>query len=191
MIDATLLVIDPQRGFSPLCMDELPVPRALDIVPNINILLHMPWRLKIATQDWHPYDHCSFSDCGGPYNRHCVENTIGSMFLPGLHTDKFNVIVRKGYYKDHDSLSAITDNSWLTAGSVVRNKIYLAGICTNICVVETAMDIAKVRSNASIYIIEDACATLDTPADNPYNADKIKEKAESLGIKYISLKELQ
>lgn len=191
MNDSTLLVIDPQRGFSPLCMNELPVPKALDIVPNINILLHMPWKLKIATQDWHPYDHCSFNDCGGPYNRHCVENTIGSMFLPGLYTDKFNAVVRKGCHKDHDSLSAITDNPWMAAECVIGKKVYLTGLCTNICVVETAMDIAKARPDASIYIIEDACAVLDLPIDNPYNAEKIKEKAKSLGIKYISLKELQ
>ena len=124
MKDSTLLVIDPQRGFSPLCPDELPVPTALDIVPNINTLLLMPWKLKIVTQDWHPYDHCSFDDYSGPYRRHCVENTVGAMFLPGLHVDKFNVIVRKGYHKDHDSLSAITDNPWLLT---IGNKIYFTG----------------------------------------------------------------
>lgn len=106
MKNSTLLVVDPQRGFSPLCYEELPVPTALDIVPNINSLLHMPWKWKIGSQDWHPYDHCSFNDCGGPFNRHCVENTLGAMFLPGLCTDKFNIIVRKGYNKDRDSLAA-------------------------------------------------------------------------------------
>jgi nicotinamidase/pyrazinamidase len=185
-----LLVIDAQRGFSPLCMHELPVLTALDIVPNINILLHMPWKLKIATQDWHPYDHCSFKDYGGPYNRHCVENTLGSVFLPGLYTDKFHVIIRKGYHKDHDSLSVITDNFWL--GETLAQEcdaIYLTGICTNICVYETAKSLLSWTKE--VYIIEDACATLELPADNLYNAEKIKEKAILMGIKYISLKELQ
>jgi nicotinamidase/pyrazinamidase len=188
MKNATLLVIDAQMGFSPICPDELPVPTALDIVPNINKLLEMPWKLKIATQDWHPYDHCSFVTSGGPFNRHCVENTIGSMFLPELHTDKFNIIARKGYHKDTDSLSAIPDNSWLYN---ISDEIYLAGICTNICVVLTGMDLFDSGPERKIYIIEDACATLDVPVDNPYNADKMKKQAIEMGIKYISIKELQ
>lgn len=189
-MNATLLIVDAQRGFSPLCPDELPVPTALDIVPNINLLLHMSWKLKVATQDWHPYDHCSFNDCGGPFNRHCVENTLGSMFLPGLQTDKFNVIVRKGYYKDHDSLSAIKDNSWLiSAMNEICGAAYLSGICTNICVYETAKDLLSWTKE--VYIIEDACATLDLPTDNQYNADKIKKQAIDMGIKYISVKELK
>lgn len=75
----------------------------------------------------------------------------------------------------------------------MTDKIYLAGICTNICVVLTGIDLlgCPAGPEREVYIIEDACATLDLPADNPYNAEKMKKQAIEMGIKYITLKEIQ
>ena len=57
---SALLVVDVQRGFTELCPDELPVPGALAVVPNVNRLLELGWCRVDASQDWHPPDHCSF-----------------------------------------------------------------------------------------------------------------------------------
>src|SRR5437016_7008763 len=101
---AGLLVVDIQRGFTTLCPEELPVPGGLEIVPNVNRLLELPWRRIDASQDWHPPDHCSFlGQRDNLYPPHCVMGTPGAEFLPELRTERFQTIWRKGFQRDADA----------------------------------------------------------------------------------------
>src|ERR1700757_4003093 len=101
---SSLLVVDVQRGFTTLCQQELPVPGGLEIVPQINRLLELPWARIDATQDWHPADHCSFlGQRDNLYPPHCVAGTPGADFIPGLYTDCFHTIWRKGFAQDFDA----------------------------------------------------------------------------------------
>lgn len=45
--------VDPEKGFSELCPDELPVAGALDIVPEL-LKNHAKGRLKLVSRDLHP-----------------------------------------------------------------------------------------------------------------------------------------
>src|SRR5262245_26056318 len=97
----SLLVVDVQQGFTVLRPAELSVPGALRIVPRVNELRDLPFARIDATQDWHPPDHCSFlGRRDNLYPPHCVAGTLGAEFLPGLHTDRFSAIWRKGYDRD-------------------------------------------------------------------------------------------
>src|SRR5437588_167550 len=101
---ACLLVVDAQRGFTVLCPDELPVPGGLETVPQINRLLEMPWKRIDASQDWHPPDHCSFlGRRDNLYPPHCIMGTPGVEFLPGLRTERFQAVWRKGFERDRDA----------------------------------------------------------------------------------------
>ena len=74
------------------------VPGGLEIVWAVNQLLHLPFRRIDASQDWHPPDHCSFlGRRDNHYPPHCVIGTPGAEFLPGLHTERFHTIWRKGF----------------------------------------------------------------------------------------------
>src|SRR5229473_1313538 len=96
--ESSLLVVDAQQGFTTLCPAELPVPGGLDIVPRVNELLALPWARIDASQDWHPPDHRSFlGQADNLYPPHCVQNTSGAEFVPGLTTQRFHAIWRKGY----------------------------------------------------------------------------------------------
>src|SRR4029077_14880569 len=96
--ESGLLVVDVQCGFTTLCPQELPVPGGLEIVPQVNHLLELPFARIDATQDWHPPDHRSFLGLADNlYPPHCVMGTPGADFLPGLHTHRFSAIWRKGY----------------------------------------------------------------------------------------------
>ncbi|MHA2427541.1 MAG: nicotinamidase, partial [Candidatus Hermodarchaeia archaeon] len=54
-----LIIVDVQNDFCP--GGALAVPGGDEVVTSINYL--MPnFDLVIATQDWHPLDHCSFAD---------------------------------------------------------------------------------------------------------------------------------
>src|SRR6187399_1051123 len=100
----SLLVVDAQCGFTEHCPDELPVPGGVGLVPAINQLLDLPFARIDATQDWHPADHCSFlGQRDNLYPPHCVAGTRGAEFLPGLRTDRFNAIWRKGYGRDFEA----------------------------------------------------------------------------------------
>jgi len=89
--ESALLVVDAQRGFTELCPAELPVPGGLEIVPQVNRLLDLPWARIDASADWHPPDHRSFHGRrDNLYPPHCVAGTPGAEFLaaqgprPGL-----------------------------------------------------------------------------------------------------------
>src|SRR5436190_15419406 len=100
----SLLAVDLQRGFTSLFPKELPVTGGLEIVPAVNRLLALPWVRIDASQDWHPPDHCSFlGRRDNIYPPHCVIGTPGSDFLPGLNTERFHVIWRKGFERDRDA----------------------------------------------------------------------------------------
>src|SRR5262249_20116199 len=102
--ESSLLVVDVQRGFTVLCPEELPVPGGLEIVAAVNRRVKLPWARVDASQDWHPADHRSFLGLEDNfYPPHCVMGTPGADFVPGLDTERFHAIWRKGYQRDFEA----------------------------------------------------------------------------------------
>ena len=198
---SALVVVDVQKGFSSLCPDELPVPDALDTVAPINELLDLPWFHIAATQDWHPADHCSFKGQEKDiYPPHCIGNTPGADFLPGLNTHKFHSIWRKGYDKKKEAYSVVSQHPFLRDAFVAANveNVFVCGIATNICVLQTAMGFKVIPDprkkgpspkTFNVYIIEDASAGIDIPNI----ADQVKDKGygERSGIRYTTVKKVR
>ena len=66
-----LIIVDMQNDFLP--GGALAVPQGNEVVSGLNryatlfVKLGMP---VFATRDWHPPDHCSFSEQGGPWPAH-------------------------------------------------------------------------------------------------------------------------
>jgi nicotinamidase/pyrazinamidase len=91
------LNIDCQKGFSPLCPDELPVPDGHLIVPEI-LKQNETCKYLIGSKDAHPKDaywvadedHPAFSKATGFENidtfwpEHCISGTKGAELLDGL-----------------------------------------------------------------------------------------------------------
>src|SRR5437870_11052518 len=114
--ESSLLVVDGQQGFTTLCPKELPVPGGLEIVPNVNRLLELSWARIDASQDWHPPDHCSFfGQRDNRYPPHCVMGTPGAEFLPGLNTERFHCIWRKGFQRDADTYAVTAQHPGIIA----------------------------------------------------------------------------
>ena len=182
----SLLVVDAQRGFSELCPDELPVPGGLGIVPAVNKLLALPFARVDATQDWHPPDHRSFHGrADGLYPPHCVAGTPGAEFLPGLHTDRFHAVWRKGYHQDFEAYAVTAQHpafaAFLKAGGVTA--VVVCGIAANICCFYAARDLRG--DGFDVWLAEDASAGVDVPAADLYQADAKKE-GKGLGIRYVT-----
>ena len=74
-----LLVIDLQNDFLP--GGRLAVPRGEEVIEPLNrtVRLFESRRLPVVTtRDWHPADHSSFQQQGGPWPPHCVAGTNGA-----------------------------------------------------------------------------------------------------------------
>lgn len=187
---SSLLVVDAQQGFTFMRPAELPVPGGLEIVPNINRLLELPWARIDASQDWHPPDHCSFlGRRDNLYPPHCVAGTPGADFLPGLRVERFQTIWRKGFNRDADAYSLTAQHpafpGFLRASGITT--VVVCGLATNICCFYTARDLR--REGFEVYLVEDASAGIDVPAARLFQ-DKAKEEGQQLGIRYVTTAEV-
>ncbi len=186
-----MLVVDAQRGFTTLCPRELPVPGGLEIVPHVNRLLEMPWARIDASQDWHPPDHCSFlGQRDNLYPPHCVMGTPGADFLPGLRSERFQTIWRKGFQRDFEAYALTAQHrgfpEFLRGGGI--DTVIVCGIATNICCFYVARDLR--RAGFRVLLVEDASAGIDVPAANLFQR-QTKEEGQRLGIEYVAVQAIQ
>jgi nicotinamidase/pyrazinamidase len=189
--DTSLLVVDAQRGFTELCPEELPVPGGLAIVPRVNELLALPFARIDATQDWHPPDHRSFRGRRDDlYPPHCVAGTPGAEFLPGLHTERFSTIWRKGHDCNFEAYAVTAQHPAFAAflrASGVRTVV-VCGIAANICCFFAARDLRL--AGFAVWMAEDASAGIDVPEAGLLQATA-KAEALGLGIEYATVAEIQ
>jgi nicotinamidase/pyrazinamidase len=103
-----LLIIDLQNDFVP--GGALPVPHGDQIVNHVNELIDSGrFDLIVATRDWHPPDHRSFKEQGGPWPPHCVQGSVGAELHPELHADKIDVVVDAGYRPELEGYSGFEE----------------------------------------------------------------------------------
>lgn len=155
-----LLLIDIQNDFMP--GGALAVPGGDEIIPIVNELMPQ-FGLVVATQDWHPADHGSFAANhpgrevfqqgeldGLPQTLwpvHCVQNTGGALFAPGLDSRRIHRVFTKGMNPRIDSYSGLYDNGhrastgmgeWLKEQGV--SHLTVVGVATDYCVKFSVLD---------------------------------------------------
>jgi nicotinamidase/pyrazinamidase len=190
LLETCLLVVDAQQGFTTLRQKELPIPGGLEIIPNINRLLELSWARIDASQDWHPPDHCSFlGQRDNLYPPHCVAGTPGAEFIPGLNTNRFHAIWRKGFLRDADAYAITAQQPGFSVllKTTGITTVVVCGLATNICCFFAARDLRHAGFN--VYMVEDASAGIDVPAAGLFQ-DKAKRQAEQMGIRYVSTLEI-
>jgi nicotinamidase/pyrazinamidase len=163
-----LLVVDGQVDFMP--GGALPVPEGNEIVPVINSIRDK-FDQVIWTRDWHPVNHCSFKENGGPWPKHCVQGTPGAELHKDLIVKPYDIIILKGTDPAIDSYSGFYDNERkkttdlvdimkdLSQKSFIQSgespHIIVAGLATNFCVMYTVRD--ALREGYETTVILDAC----------------------------------
>jgi nicotinamidase/pyrazinamidase len=190
LAETALLVVDVQQGFTTLCPHELPVPGGVEVVPNINRLLEIPWARIDASMDWHPPGHRSFH--GGQdshYPPHCVAGTPGAEFVPGLRTDRFHAIWRKGFDQDFEAYALTAQHPGYHAllRATGLDGVVVCGIATNICCFHVAMDLR--RAGFAVWMVEDASAGIDVPSAGLFQ-EKAKCEGRLAGIRYVGTDEV-
>jgi len=183
-----LLIVDVQNDFCP--QGALPVPAGDRIIPPLNRLIEGCRKAAIpiiATRDWHPPDHCSFQDQGGPWPPHCVQGTLGAMLHPDLRVDPgSDVIVSKGQDRSRDAYSGFegTRLAILLRERSVQT-LWVGGLATDYCVRATALD--ALREGCDVYVIADAIQGVEV---NPGDCRKAVEEIRKAGAGETDLREL-
>jgi nicotinamidase/pyrazinamidase len=135
-----LLVIDFQNDFVP--GGALPVPDGDHIAERVNELVESnDFDLIVATRDWHPPDHDSFEEQGGPWPPHCVRGTKGAELYPGFDRTKIDHVVDVGAEPSHEGYSGFEHSD---LESVLRengvDEVTVVGLATDYCVRASALD---------------------------------------------------
>ena len=136
-----LVIVDYQNDFTPPD-GALAVPEGDAIAPRINELARSgDYDLVVATRDWHPPDHGSFTAQGGIWPVHCVQGTDGAQLHPALDTQPLDAIVDKGQDPGTEGYSAF-DATGLAETLRARgvDAVTVVGLATDYCVKNTALD---------------------------------------------------
>lgn len=162
--------VDPQKGFTPLCPNELPVPEGDKIVDELNGQNKLV-KYKTVSKDVHPANAIwiasesqpQFSPVEGEnvdiaWNSHCMSGSYGCELIDGLpRMSEYDFIVAKGYEKClhpysscyHDLKKKISTGliEWYNSKGI--STIIVGGLATNYCVGETVIDLV----NAGFQVI--------------------------------------
>lgn len=200
-----LILVDLQNDFLP--GGALGVPEGDAVIPVANRVQEM-FDLIVATQDWHPDTHGSFAtnhpnrkpgelhELGGLpqvlWPVHCVQNTGGAAFAPGLQTKRITRIFPKGTDPDIDSYSGFFDNGRKKAtglGDYLKGlgttDVYVLGLATDYCVKATALDAQQLGFQT--HVILDGCRDVNL---QPGDVDRAIAELRQAGVNIIESKDL-
>ncbi len=190
-----LLVIDLQNDFLP--GGTLGVAGGDEIIPIVNAMMPK-FDIIVATQDWHPANHGSFAvnhpgrevyeivDLDGLpqtlWPSHCVQQTGGALFAPGLDTRRITRVFPKGTDPQIDSYSGFFDNGhrsdtglagWLRENDIT--ELTLCGIATDYCVKFSALD--AIECGFKVNLALSACRGVDIrPGDCEKAVAEVRER---------------
>src|SRR3990167_5633166 len=160
MKNSALILVGLQNDFMP--GGALNISHGHEVIPLVNTLIHQ-FQFVVATKDWHPKKHISFSsqhpekkpgdtiEINGQLQRlwpdHCIQNTPGSELACDLDTSGIDHILHKGTRHEIDAYSSFFNNDKKQATGLhtllkfhqIKN-IYILGLPTEFDVKHTALD---------------------------------------------------
>lgn len=165
-----LIIVDVQRDFLP--GGALAVPRGDAVVPPLNICIGAFREALLPifyTRDWHPPNHCSFTEQGGPWPRHCVAGTPGAEFVAGLNPPDEADVVSKGTVAAREAYSGFegTDLAQRLRRLGVH-RLFVGGLATDYCVRATILD--ALREGFTVVALTDAMQAVEVRAGDTARA---------------------
>ncbi|MDX1647970.1 MAG: nicotinamidase [Longimicrobiales bacterium] len=207
--NAVLLVVDVQLDFLP--GGSLAVEGGDQILAGMGQLMEAgPFRLQVATQDWHPPDHVSFAsqhEGAEPMDvielhghdqtlwpDHCVRGTEGAELQPDLPWTRVEAVIRKGTSPDADSYSGFRNN-WNADGErpstglagYLRERgvetVYVCGLARDVCVRWTAED--AMDEGFRTRLLWDLTRSVDPSSD-----ERLQRELEARGIEIVDARRI-
>lgn len=173
--------VDPQKGFTPLCPLELPVPDGDNIVDELNGQNGLV-KFKTVSKDVHPanaiwlatpekpqYTTIEGDNVDVMWNQHCMAGTYGVELLDGLpKMMDYDFFLAKGFELDlHPYSSCYHDLQKTKSTGLIEwynskgiSTVIVGGLALDYCVSETCIDLA----NAGFQVIVNlgACRGIGT-----------------------------
>ena len=172
-----LILVDIQNDFCP--GGALAVREGDRIVPLVNEL-QKQFELVVATKDWHPLNHSSFSI----WPPHCIQGGKGAELAGGLETERIEKVFLKGIDQAVDSYSGFFDNEHKRStglGDYLKERgisqVFIVGLATDYCVKFTALD--AIALGFKTTVIADACRGVNV---NPGDSERAIEEMEAAGV---------
>lgn len=169
--------VDAQKGFTPLCPIELPVPEGDTIVAALNRQANRA-QFRLGSKDGHPRGAVWEASLTKPqfstvqneanvdirWNRHCISGTYGCELLDGLPAPiDYDFFVWKGvepnlhpygacYHDLHDKMSTGVIE-WLRVRHITT--VLVGGLATDYCVKTTVLQLLRARFQVIVNL--EAC----------------------------------
>lgn len=182
-----LLIVDVQNDFLP--GGALEVMGGDEIVPVLRGYIDR-FRSRglpiFLSQDWHPPDHCSFREQGGPWPIHCVAGSTGALPPPSFPIPETATIVQKAILPDKEAYSAFQDtplHKHLQAAGIGR--LFIGGLATDYCVLNTVRD-ARVL-DYHVCLLTDATRAVNADPDDGRKAEEAMIRLGAIPTRLESL----
>jgi nicotinamidase/pyrazinamidase len=174
------LDVDAQQGFTPLCLDELPVPGGHDIAKELNrqaklVRLrtaskdaHCPNALWRATKEYPQLTPITGKNIDVRWNMHCVPGTKGFELIPGLPpVIRYKYVAYKGMEPDmhpygacyHDLAGTISTGliEYYECNGI--RVVIVGGLATEYCVKVTVLQL--IQASFGVVVNLGACRGFD------------------------------
>jgi len=171
---SALVIVDVQNDFCP--GGALAVTDGDLIVPVLNKYIEVfaeNNRPILASRDWHSRETKHFKLFGGLWPEHCVQNTQGALFHPGLKLPSQTVVLSKGIDPDKDGYSAFeaADDQGQDLLSILNGlgvkELFVGGLATDYCVKSTVLEALK---NFKVNLLVDAVKGVNLNPDDSKTA---------------------
>lgn len=174
-----LIVVDLQPDFMP--GGPLAVAEG-DLIAAPIGRLAVGFSTVVATQDWHPIGHVSFSERGGPWPPHCLAGSRGAEVHAALPDKLVTLKLRKGTAKELDSYSGFRDDAGVATGlaGYLRDRgveaIFVCGLARDYCVRATAVDGA--RAGFRVFVVDDLTRAVDPASRALVDGELVEARIE-------------
>lgn len=172
----SLIVVDMQNDFCP--GGSLAVTDGDRIISDINKLI-LDFTKEgcpvVFTRDWHPKNHCSFSENGGMWPVHCVAETEGAEFHKELYIPERAIIISKAHRPFPDAYSGFQGTDLERILKLNRiTEVTVCGLAADYCVKATALD--ALDAGFKVFVHKDTVKAVNVNPEDGENA--FKEMAE-------------
>lgn len=176
-----LIVVDVQRDFLP--GGALGVPKGDEVVAPLNRVIQAFGRARrpiYYSRDWHPANHCSFREQGGPWPPHCIAGTAGAGFAPALRFPADAIVISKATTPQKDAYSAFEGTTLAKQLEVAGvRRVFVGGLATDYCVKATVLDAR--RNGFDVELLRDAVRAVEVkPGDGQRAIQEMKQSGAHL-----------
>ncbi|KJY83318.1 amidase [Vibrio galatheae] len=188
--------VDPQKGFSELCPNELPVVGALDIVDELKHN-HSKACITMVSRDMHPpgaaweaetprnmLEPVGLPEVDIKWNPHCIVGTSGVELLPGLPAIRdYDFQINKGIDPDahpygafyHDQADTLSTGGIEFLRAKQIETVIVGGLALDFCVKKSVEQLL----DAGFKVVLNLASTR---AVFPENADKVVSEFAEKGV---------